>query len=168
MHMLLQLWILPGATHGGRSPSRTSVVRTTKRGSVNKRLLQWQCMCPFHKDPNDKPGTQCKKTLGFHSEDERHEAAILLRRWCLAGRRCNSRREGSHAHLTVDILDAELEVPERELDALLQAATLEDAWILPIDDDADNETNGEAEEDEGADSSGTDSSSSSSTSSSSS
>ena len=72
----------------------------SKEGSAQ--TTQWQVTCPLHKDKDDPAGTQCKKTLGFDGDDDddRDEAARVLRHWCVKGFSCSSRRCGNDSHLS--------------------------------------------------------------------
>ena len=85
---------------------------------------QVQCTCPFHGDPGDADGTTCRKTMKWESLEEGGRGLDftlrVLKRWCLDGRICSTRRTGDRqsAHFWVPLvsdpptmaaLDAELE-----------------------------------------------------------
>ena len=60
---------------------------------------QWQVTCPYHKDKGDATGTTCKKTITFHGDADRDEAAKMLRHWCVLAFSSTSRASGDDAHL---------------------------------------------------------------------
>ena len=98
---------------------------------------QWQVRCPFHRDSDDKQGTACTKTLQWVGDDDRDRVALLLRRWCVAGRHANSRvarERGVFPHKAMLGTDRVLhavggEVPDRDLEVALQTGLEAESWV---------------------------------------
>ena len=94
------------------------------RGDVH----MFECTCPYHNDPGDKPSTRRKKSKTWDDDSEAsYEKALLqLKSWCLAGRSKTNRRAGDgHLKCPVDIAGT-----AEELDIALAAALSESHWVL--------------------------------------
>ena len=116
----------------------THVTRSKTTGSERVTWCQWQVRCPFHRDSDDKQGTACTKTLQWVGDDDRDQVALLLRRWCVAGRYANSRAargRGLFPHKAMLGTDRVLhavgpEVPDGDLAPSLEAGLEAASWII--------------------------------------
>ena len=109
-------------------------VRQTVQAKTGNPVFQLTCVCPFHRDLADPPGTRCTKALGYANDEERALTRLRLREWCLAGRTQTMRAgydESDHgnAHKHVDPMQLPLR-SEAEQDAALATALQESSWIF--------------------------------------
>ena len=93
----------------------------------------WEATCPYHKDPNDAPGTRCKKTAKF-TEANQTVVLLQLKEWCLAGRMAHTRRvelpDGRRGHLGLPLPRVAAIRDGATLDAALDAALVDGDWII--------------------------------------
>lgn len=103
-----------------------AITRGPRRGTV---VRQWQCTCPFHKDPGDRT-TVCTKTISFDDIAESGNKLKVLQAWAVRGRTRRSRATGDKPHKTLRLMKA----ADVDIDAIkdeLNRGLAEETWILP-------------------------------------
>jgi hypothetical protein len=113
----------------------SDVTRAAPASSRIALINQIQVRCPFHKDPDDKSGTSCTRTLQYDnsSEDTCRDVIVRsLKRWCLDGRRAQHRAciaPGQTAHKAIPKVPVSDLADDAHLNAELRQALMASEWI---------------------------------------
>ena len=128
-----------GLAHYWGSFKFTAVERIIVSGpKAGHTQFQWQCICPYHADPGDPPGTHCTRTVSYDKKAESDGVLRVLRHWCVAGRRCKTRAiKGERPHKEVKNKKAS-ELSDADLLKQLRVGSLAKEWIEAGDTPSDS------------------------------